>query len=250
MKKTNLINTSNQMKFVTLLFSVILATGLFAQSPTAPALGFNVFVNGGAGFYTSETEGPVAVGGDLTIGGNYNVSSHNNFSYQINKVNIGLLVAGKVNYSGGNSLQVLNNGYAIIGNQNGSKAWYVDQNNASSPIRITPNTNYNSSPIISLSASAPTLGVSATANPVFQPSPINFTTAFATMQASSTNMSTAKDNAVIYNSPNQNAVAIAHSGIGKNAQIYINTLTTGTTFLNIAGTDLNNFQGLAFNGVE
>lgn len=145
-------------------------------------------------------------------------------------------------------MQVLNNGYAIIGNQNGSKAWYVDQNNASSPIRITPNTSYNSSPIVSLSASAPTLGVSATVNPVFQPSPINFSTAFATMQATSTSMSTAKDNTVIYNSPNQNAVAIAHSGIGSNAQIYINTLTTGTTFLNIVGTDLNNFQGLTFNG--
>ncbi len=50
MKKTNLINTNSQTKFITLLFSVILATGLLAQSPTAPALGFNVFVNGGAEF--------------------------------------------------------------------------------------------------------------------------------------------------------------------------------------------------------
>lgn len=159
-----------------------------------------------------------------------------------------MLVAGKVNYTGGNSLQVLNNGYVVIGNQNGSKAWYTDQNNAASPIRITAGTNYNSSPIISLSASAPTLGVSATVNPVFQTNPIIFSTAFTTMQATATSMSTAKDNAVIYNSPNQGSVAIAHNGIASNSQIYISALTAGTTFLNISGADLNNFQSVTFNG--
>ena len=248
MKMTQLLNISSPLKLISLLIALAFAHNSIAQSPTAPALGFNVFVNGGASFYSSETEGPVAMGGDLTIGGNYSISAHNNFVYQINKVNVGLLVGGKVNYSGGNNLQVLNNGYVIIGNQNGSKVWYTDPNNAASPIRITPNTNYNSSPIISLSASAPTLGVSATVNPVFQTNPINFASAFSTMQSTSTNMSTVKDNAVIYNSPNQGSVPIAHTDITKNSQIYITALATGTTFLNISGADINNIQGITFNG--
>ena len=234
--------------FVIALIAIVFTQNISAQSPTSPALGFNLFVNGGASFYSSDAEGAIAMGGDLTIGGNYSVSTHNNFVYQLNKINIGLLVGGKVNYNAGNNFQVLNNGYVIIGNQNGSKVWYTDQNNAASPIRITPNTNYNSSPLISLSASAPSLGVSATVNPVFQASPINFSSAFTTMQATSTSFSTVKDNAVIYNSPNQNSVAVAHSNITANSQIYITALTTGTTFLNISGADLNNIQGITFNG--
>ena len=243
-----LFNIITRQKLLLGLFSIILIQNITAQSPTSPAQGFNLFVNGGASFYSSDAEGPIALGGDLTIGGNYSVSAHNNFVYQLNKTNIGLLVGGKVNYNAGNNFQVLNNGYVIIGNQNGSKVWYTDQNNAASPIRITPNTNYNGSPLISLSTSASALGVSATVNPVFQASPINFSSAFSTMQTTSSSFSTAKDNAVIYNSPNQNAVAISHSNITANSQIYITALATGTTFLNIAGSDLNNIQGITFNG--
>ncbi len=243
-----LFNIITRQKLLLGLFSIILIQNITAQSPTSPAQGFNLFVNSGASFYSSDAEGPIALGGDLTIGGNYSVSAHNNFVYQLNKTNIGLLVGGKVNYNAGNNFQVLNNGYVIIGNQNGSKVWYTDQNNAASPIRITPNTNYNGSPLISLSTSASALGVSATVNPVFQASPINFSSAFSTMQTTSSSFSTAKDNAVIYNSPNQNAVAISHSNITANSQIYITALATGTTFLNIAGSDLNNIQGITFNG--
>ena len=248
MKMMKLRNINKSVKLAASIIAMAFAQVASAQVPTAPAQGFNVFVNGGASFYTSETEGPVAIGGDLTIGGSYGVSVHNNFSYQLNKINIGLLVAGKVNYSGGNSLQVLNNGYVLIGNQNGSKAWYADQNNASSPIRITPGNDYNGSPNIALSASAPNLGVSASVNPIFQASPIDFGAAFTTLKSTSTSLSTATDNAVIYNSPNQGSVAIAHSGISSNSQIYITALKTGTTYLNVSGADLNNFQSVTFNG--
>ena len=217
-----------------------------AQSPTAPALGFNIFVQNNAAFYTSQSEGAVAIGGDLTIAGGYEVATQNAFYYQSNGLNLGLLVGGKVNYNNG-GLQVLNNGYVLIGNQNGSVAWYTDPNNATPPIRITPNSNYNDQTIIMLQASAPTLNVSATNNPVFQPNPINFASAFSTMQSSSAAISALSDNTVIYASPNQNAVAIPHSGIPSNSQIYIKNLVTGTNVLNITGADLNNIAIFAFN---
>ncbi|MFP5042813.1 LruC domain-containing protein [Parasediminibacterium sp. JCM 36343] len=245
----SIFNSTKNLKNAVAIFLVILAFGQAkAQNPISPALAFNVFAQNGVAFYTSETEGPVAMGGDLTIAGNYNVSNHNNFSYQINKVNIGLLIGGKVSYKGGNSLQVLNNGYVIIGNQNSSKAWYTDQNGASSPIRITQGSNYNATPNILMSASATTLGVSATVNPIFQTPTIDFAGAFKTMQTSASSISSLKDNMVIYNSPNQNATAIAHSGISSNSQIYIKTLSTGVNVLNIAGADFNNFQSLTFSG--
>jgi choice-of-anchor A domain-containing protein len=185
-----------------LLFKILFVVCIFcslkvqSQSPTAPAQGFNVFVQNGATFYTSETEGPVAMGGDLTIAGSYGVASHNNFSYVNSGLNIGLLVGGKVNYNGGNSLQVLNNGYVKIGNQNGSKAWYLDNNNSGSPIRITPGSDYNGSPNILLSAHASDLGnVCATNNPVFQSSPIDFAAAFTTLKSNSTGIANLAANA-------------------------------------------------------
>ena len=216
-----------------------------AQSPTAPAQGFNIFVKNNAAFYTSQSEGPVAVGGDLTIAGNYEVSTQNAFSYQSGGLNLGLLVAGKVNYNNG-SLQVLNNGYVLIGNQNGSQAWYTDPNNATPPIRITPGTNYNAQNLILLQASAPTLNVSAGNNPVFKTNPIDFSGAFSTMQSSAAAISGFTDNTVIYNSPNQGVSPIAHTGIPSNSQIYIKNLAAGTNVLNLTGADLNNIAIFGF----
>ena len=235
-------------KLIIFFFALIVSVITTAQGPTSPALGFNVFVNGSASFFTGETEGPIAVGGDFNILGSYYVSSSNNFVYKLNGINIGLLVAGKVNYSSGNSLQVLNNGYVLIGNQNGAKAWYLDPNNAASPIRITPNNDYNSTPNISLSTTSQALGVSSNQTPVFQTSPINFSSAFYTMESTSTSLSYATDNALIYSSSTQGANPIAHNGIDNNSQIYFKTLNLGTTFLNISGGDLNNITSLTFSG--
>ena len=246
-----------QNSFKRILFSasflscsfLLLGTVAIAQSPTAPALNFNVFIKNTGAFYNSETEGPVAMGGDLTIGGSYNVANHNNFSYQVSGVNIGLLVGGKVNYSGGSSLQVLNNGYIKIGNQNGSKAWYLDNNNAASPIRITKNTDYNSSPNISLSAKAADLGnVSATKNPIFEANLIDFATAFTTMQTSSTSMSGSVANADLTN-PNGDYHNTSIKAILTNApygQVKIN-LKSGNNILNVTGDELNSLQTFSFN---
>ena len=173
---------------VSIIFSLIIvfsSSTIIAQSPTDPAKDFNVFTLGNSTLKTNETEGPIAIGGDLTIDGNYQVAIHNAGTFKVNNVKIGLLVNGKVNYQSGSSLQVNSNGYVKIGNSTGSTVWYADPNNATPPIRITPTSNYNSSPIIMLQANAPTLGVSVNNNPVFQSNLLDFASAFQTMKASS-----------------------------------------------------------------
>ena len=233
----------SKLLLIILLFQALISN---AQSPTAPALAFNVFTQNGCTFYSSETEGPVAMGGDLTIAGSYGVAAHGNFSYQVGGVNIGLLVGGRVNYNGGSSLQVLNNGYVKIGTQNGSKAWYLDNNNAGSPIRITPSTDYNGSPNILLSAHASDLGnVNANNNPVFQSGLIDFTAAFTTMKATATSMSGITANADLTN-PNGNIHSASIPAVVTSGQVKIN-LASGNNILNVTGDELNSVNNFTFN---
>ncbi|MDD3003313.1 collagen-binding domain-containing protein [Flavobacterium sp.] len=222
---------------------LFLLTGatLFAQSPTTPAKNFNVFTLGNATLTTNETEGPVAIGGDLTIAGNYQVAIHNAGTFLVNNVKIGLLVNGKVNYQSGNALQVNSNGYVKIGNPIGSTVWYADQNNATPPIRITPNSNYNSSPRIMLQANAPSLGVSVNNNPVFQSNLLDFSAAFTTMKASSLSISQCTSNVQL---TNPNGQSIPTTNLPN--QVKIN-LQEGINYWNISAADLNAVQVLTFN---
>ena len=158
-----------------------------AQSPTHPALGFNVFLENGARLVNNETEGPVALGGNLTVDGSYQVSTNNPGSFYVNGVRVTLVIGGKVLYQSG-TLQVNQNGYVKIGDCLSSTVWYTDPNGAYPPIRITPNSNYNASPRITLQASANTLGVSASVKPVCQANVIDFTTAFTILRANAVNL--------------------------------------------------------------
>lgn len=229
-----------QSILITLLLAIF-GYGVFAQSPTAPALGFNVFVEKGAKLTTNETEGPLACGEDLTVAGNYQVSTNYSGTFLVNGLKTTLVVGGKINYLGGNSLQVNQNGYVKIGDSTGSYVWYKDQNNAYAPIRITPGPNYNGSPRISLQANALQLGlVSAINKPVFQKNLIDFTSAFTLMRATSSSMSTCTDNAII---KNPNGGVIAHTGLPSQIKI---TLNLGVNVLNITGADLNAVSNIIF----
>jgi len=132
------------------LLAILLANSqlILAQSTTSPAKGFQVFVEKSARFSSNESEGPIAVGENLTIDGDYQVAIKSAGSFLINKTPIGLLVNGKVIYKSGNSLQV-NNGYVKIGDAENSKVWYKDNNGAYSNIQICSG-GYNSSPRIQL----------------------------------------------------------------------------------------------------
>lgn len=235
-----LVNLPN-FRLISALAFTIISSLLYGQSPTSPAQNFNVFTSGNATLTTNESEGPVAIGGDLVIAGNYQVALHSAGTFMVSNVKIGLLVNGKVNYQGGNSLQVNSNGYVKIGNPTGSTVWYADQNNATPPIRITPNSNYNSSPKIMLQASAPSLGVSVNNNPVFQSNLLDFPAAFQTMKASSLSISQCTSNVHL---TNPNGQSIPSTNLPH--QVKIN-MQNGINYWNISAADLNAVQVLTFN---
>ena len=216
----------------------------FAQSPTVPAKNFNVFTLGNTTLTTNESEGPIAIGGDLTITGSYQVAIHSAGNFLVGNKPIGLLVNGKVNYQSGNSVQVLSNAYVKIGNANGSTVWYADQNNATPPIRITPNSNYNSSPRIELNSNAPSLGVSVNNNPVFQSNLLDFNAAFQTMKASSLSISQCTQNIQL---TNPNGQSITNATLTN--QVKIN-LQNGINYWNITGAQLNSVDEISFNNVK
>ena len=224
-----------------LFFVLLFGTGhINAQSPTAPALGFNVFVQNGATLVNNETEGPVALGGDLTIGGSYNVSTNYTGTFQIGGVPVTLVVGGKVNYSSG-ILTIDQNGYIQIGNCTGSTIWYTDMSGYYSPMRITPGSDYNGSPRIELQVSSNTIGVSASTNPVCQAYDIDFASAFTQMKTYSTCMSNLTDNANLTNSA---GTVISHTGLP--TQVKIN-LQAGINVLNLNGSDINTLTDFIYN---
>ncbi len=225
------------------LLPIAVAGSLFssAQSPTSPALGFNVFLEKDAKVVTNETEGPFACGRDLTLAGSYNVSTNYTGSYMVGLNKITLLVGGKVNYQSGSGLQVNSNGYVKIGDSTGSCAWYKDLLGLLSPMRITPGVNYNATTRINLQASSLLLGVSALLNPVFQNNLVNFGTAFDKMKTSALSMAACVDNAVV---TNPNGAVIPHVGLPSQIKI---TLNAGVNILNIKGSDLNNVQNCTYN---
>ena len=221
--------------------ALLSAYGVKAQTnPVTPAMAFNVFLENGATLTNNETEGPIAIGGDLNVNAGYQVSIHSTGTFMVGGVHVSLVVGGKVNYLNGN-LQIGNSGYVKIGNCIGSTMWYTDPNNAYPPIRITPGSNYNASSMISLSVSSNTIGVSASVNPICQGGLINFTSAFTQMRSYSTSISTMTDNATITTS---GGTPLAHTGLP--GQVKIN-LHTGVNVLNITGADLNAVTDFVYN---
>ncbi len=229
---------------VTVLF-VLTNLASFAQSnPTSSAQGFNVFLKNGATLQSSQIQGPLAIGGALTLSSNFTVAANTAGSFRVGGVTVGLLIGGRVNYTSGSSFNVNSNGYAIIGDSTGSVSWYHDNNGASSSIRITDN-GYSNKPYIQLQQNATYFGVSATSNQVFQSGLINFNTAFTQFQTSATVMSAYTNNASLTN-PNGNISGSTISSVITNGQVKIN-LTSGVNVLNVTGTDLNNVSTITFN---
>ena len=230
---------------VCLLFCLCLLFGtqVFGQNPLSPAGKFNVFLKGDATFITNESEGPIAIGGNLTVAGNYQVSFISTGNFQVGGVPIGLLVNGSVNYQSG-VLQVNQGGYVKIGNCNGSTVWYQDPNGATPPIRITPFNNsnsYNNPPYIQINTSAtgfPGGTVSPSNNPVCQGSLIDFNDAFSTLSNNSNGLAGCQKNV---NVTNANGDPSSFSG-----DVYINDngLGSGPRILNITGSELNSISGL------
>lgn len=226
---------------VILILSVSL---LQAQSPTAPALNFNVFVKNGARLETNETEGPVAIGGNFTLAGNYLVATKSAGTFKSGNVPIGLVVGGKIVFTSGNQNYV-NNGYVLLGDCTGASVWYKDNNNANSNIRITRG-GFGTTPSINLQTSAASLGVSATNNPVCQVATIDFAKAFSTMQVNSKNMSVLPTQ-IEFTNPNGDKKGTSIATVLTYGQVKVN-LPGATNVMNLTGAELNSVSGnITFN---
>ncbi len=210
-------------------------------NPLAPTQEFNVFLENGATLITNETEGPIAMGGNLTFGNNnnYQVAIHSAGSFRVNNIPVGLLINGRVFYNSGNQIQV-NNGNVKIGNGTGSTVWYRDNNNAATNIQITSG-NFNANPRIHLNNNANTLATSASANPIIQGGLVNFSDAFSALRANATTLSNCANNATL---TNPNGGAIGNTNLPNQVKINLNN---GVNVLNVSGTDLNNVSVFTFN---
>ncbi|HTN47333.1 MAG TPA: choice-of-anchor A family protein [Flavipsychrobacter sp.] len=237
-------------KLQTTLLSFALATGVYAQSPTAPALNFNVFLENNFSTYNSETEGPIAMGGNMKLqANNYVITNHRN-AYLQNGKYLSLVVGGQLEFNGG-ALQINDNGYAKIASSSGIRVHYRDNNNASSPLRITPGTTaYSHYPNVSFSANYSNVSgtssdtVGTVNNPVIGTTSINFGTAFTTMRATSTSISTCSNNADLRTANN---VTLPYPyTIPGNGQVKIQ-LNSGVNVLNLTGSQLNQITNFTFN---
>ncbi|WP_026775192.1 collagen-binding domain-containing protein [Polaribacter sp. Hel_I_88] len=138
-------------------------------------------------------------------------------------------------------LTVVNpNYYTKIGNSNGSVAWYFDELNAPAPMRVTPNGTYNSSSRIQMNNNSPTYGVSSGNNPVFESNLLDFSSAFQSLRANSTNMASNSNTAVL---EDDSSNSITNTTLTNQTEIILNN---GVNYLNVTGTDLNSVNGFTF----
>jgi hypothetical protein len=79
-----------------------LAPATASYNPVTGSQGFAVFVQGNAALAATSAAGPVAMGGDLTVGSNFTVASQTAGTYTApgDSVPTGLLVGGSINWSG------------------------------------------------------------------------------------------------------------------------------------------------------
>jgi choice-of-anchor A domain-containing protein/uncharacterized repeat protein (TIGR01451 family) len=217
-----------------------------AQNPLAPAGKFNVFTQSNVTLVTNESEGPIAIGGNLTVAGNYQVAFTNVGDVQVSNIPIGLVVAGGVTLTSG-QLQVNNKGYVKIGTCTGLTVWYKDNNNAFSPIRITKSSDTYPSPSAWIQINNQADGwvgyeqpnpVSSTNNPVCEASPVNFTSAFASLKTNSTNLAQCQGVALVTENANGDLLTNI-SGQNLYLDLPANPTTAKPRIWNVSGTDLN-----------
>lgn len=235
----NLLNIRLRELFFFLMISFVSFCSL-AQNPTAPAGGFNIFVKNDATLITNETEGAVAIGGDLTLAGDYRVANNSAGTFIVGGVKIGLVVAGKIIYSSGSGLTINSGGYLKIGNCAGNTVWYTDPNGAASNIQVTASNVYNSVPRINLNSSAPSLGVSATNNPVCSSTSLDFSAAFNQLQSNSVGLASLTQN-LFFTDQNGNPLSGAPSGT-----VTLKLIAGTTNVVNIGLNDFNNITNINY----
>lgn len=209
--------------------------------PLAPALDFNSFVENETTLTSTESEGPVATGGNLVVKGSYNVNIHEagTFVAPGDSQQAGLVVGGQVDWTQDPATSVVQvHNYAKIGDLAGSEVRNTDVNNASVNTHIVAEgAAYDSTPRIELNTQQPLSSVGPS-------SPIDFAAAFAQLRANANDLFVCDAHEVEMQTDMM--VTVPKGEVPSGAQIHI-TLEPGVTnVLNVTGEDLNNMSELVF----
>ena len=186
------------------------------------ALGYNAFVHYGISLTSGDSEGPLAMGGDLTLNGIFTAAAHTSGTlYNGNDTQASsLVVNGKINYIENEGIHV-NNGYVKIGDLSGSIVHDVDDNNVINNTRVTQG-GYNDQPRIHVQRNQEASTVSAI-------DIIDFETAFAELNSDS-----------FYYSELPNNVTLEEGN-------KITLLDNSFNVLHLTGEELNNLTNFTFN---
>jgi choice-of-anchor A domain-containing protein len=202
--------------------------------------GFAVMTEGNASLVQTESEGPIAVGGNLTIGGGYNVAIHSAGSYTVGSdpVPSSLVIGGNIDWAGSaaNGLIKVLAGYVKIGDLSGTAVHTTDNNNASINTTITQSSAaYNATPGITLTVKEPASAVG--------PGGIDFTGAFTAFRANAEQLAACQNNVTLLDG---NGNPLNGGAIPSNGQVKIALAAGQTNVLTISASDLSQIKVLTF----
>ncbi|MET9672426.1 choice-of-anchor A family protein [Streptomyces sp. NPDC006482] len=204
------------------------AVAVTVGNPVAGNNGFGVVTEKNALLGSTESEGPVAVGGDLAYGAGYNVSLHTagTFTAPGDARPTALLVGGRIDYAHSSPvgvLKVLADGYVKVGDATGSDVVTKDGNGATVKTQVTATgAGHGSTPRIELTTEQPASSVAPA------PGLMDFTSLFSTYRDRADALATC-----------ENTVEIADPG-------RITLDTTRTNVLRLTGAELNQLAELTF----
>lgn len=210
-------------------------------NPVAGSNGFGVVTEDDAYLGSTESEGPVAVGGDLRFGAGYNVSLNTpgTFTAPGDAQPTALLVGGRVRYDQSDPagvLKVLQNGYVKIGDMTGGHALDTDSNGADANTHVDAVQDpYDATPRIELS----THQDAASVGPA---NLMDFPGLFTTYRDRAQQMATCENNVVLRDG---NGDPLAdQSTVPPGSQIKISLDSGRTNVLHLTGEMLNNIATL------
>ncbi len=204
--------------------------------------GFGVVTEGDATLGSTESEGPVAVGGDLTFGAGYNVAldTPGDFVVPGDARPTALLVGGRIDHAGSSPvgvLRVLQDGYVKIGDETGSTALDRDPNGASVNTRVVEEgSTYDSTPRVELTVGQP-------AGSVFRSGLMDFTSLFSVYRDRADRMAEcAADVTLLDGSGNP----LDPSDITPGTDVRISLTGGRTNVLRLTGQQLNDIDEITF----
>ena len=220
------------------LLLAIAPCSIFAQTFTAEAQGYNIFLEEDFTFGGGDVEGAVALGNNLTIQGNqgqFTIHSPGTFTPIGFASPVGLVVGNEVSLNGG-GVRLLNTAKICIGSSTNTDAFSQENGNPANTRIVPSGGSYSSTPNINLDHSQ--------GESVYQSSPIDFTSAFASLKSRSATTGSLATNMTITNA---NGNTINPTSIPNNSQIYIQSLGAGTNILNLTGANMNKINSITFN---